>query len=193
MKRFTPRYWRLIVIILFLGLAPPGLAFPLDWSFSIFPTPDISGAPGQTVGWGYQINNLDEFDWLVTSFLDAGPFLNATPSVVFDFPILAPLQSVTVPYNGALFQGLYEVALDPGAPLGFVNSGTFTLTVDFWDGDPFAGGQLLSPGWVLEAPYSVTVSTVPEPSGMSYFFAGLVVAGVFIGCSQIRRLRICDK
>ena len=145
---------------------------------------DISGAPGQTIGWGYSITNNDSSDYLVLTNLDAGTFLNGSASGLFDFPILAPGQTVTENFDGSLLQGLYELTWDPGAPDGFENSGDFTVTADWYDGDPLGPGSPIDgfTGITASQPYSASVvaSTVatPEPSGIAAVLACLLGIGI---------------
>ena len=116
---------------------------PLDWTVTLLPSPDLSGPPGSTLTWGYSIDNLSNTDWLVTTGVNAGVFLNGTPdSSVFDFPIIAPESSA----DGTL----YQFTWDPMAPIGFVNSGTFQITADYYSGDPSEGGGLrwAGSGWL---------------------------------------------
>src|SRR5579871_3332889 len=151
-----------------------------SFTFSTVPlSGDISGSPGQTIGWGYSITNNDSTDYLVLTNLDAGTFLNGSAAGLFDFPILAPGQTVTESFDAALSQGLYELTWDPGAPDGFENSGQFTVTADWYDGDPFGTGSPIDglTGVMASQPYSATVVAAkvaaPEPSGFSILFACL--------------------
>lgn len=178
---------RALALLLCLGVVPwgtsPCFAGPLEWTFSLVPSADVTGPPGSTVGWGYQIENLDPDFWLFPLFLDAGLFQNGTAFSLFDFPILAPNQSVTLPFNAALSQGLYQLQWDPGAPLGSINSGVFTLTADFYDGDPLNGGTSLFLESEREAAYTAEVgdsAEVPEPAGIAWMaiFALVVLAGL---------------
>ncbi len=150
------------------------------FTFSTVPlSGDISGAPGQTIGWGYSITNNDSSDYLVLTNLDAGTFLNGSASGLFDFPILAPGETVTESFDAGL-QGLYELTWDPGAPDGFENSGEFTVTADWYDGDPLGTGSPIDglTGITANQAYSASVveSSVatPEPSGIASVLACLL-------------------
>jgi hypothetical protein len=128
----------------------------------------ISGPPGSTIGWGYSITNESASDWLVTVGLNADSFLNGTPSLLFDFPALAPTAAKTMPLDEATGAGLYMLTWDSSAPVGFVNSGTFVLNAQWWDGDPLNGGSYMMDALDTSQVYSATVSqttgVVPEPS-----------------------------
>jgi len=141
----------------------------------------LVGAPGATVGWGYQIANDDPTEWLVVTSLSTDPFQFGIGSdAIFDFPIVAPGMSVIVPYIAAA-QGLYEFTWDATAPAGFVNTGLFTIGAEFWDADPFAGGQFAASLPDFTAAYSVSMpqqTPVPEPATVVLLSAGLCVAGL---------------
>src|SRR5579875_1070535 len=116
---------------LFLAIclsALPALAAD-TYTFNVPPAENVSGPNGlfTLTGWGYTIQNESSSDWLVTTGLNAGTFLHASPQQIFDFPDLAPGASVAVPYDPITPAGLYQILWDQNAPAGFVNSGTFTL------------------------------------------------------------------
>ncbi len=155
--------------------SPPAQAISI-WSFDLFPSGGaVSGPAGSTVGWGYSITNPDPADWLVLSTIDADPFLNASPSVLFDFPIVAPLTAISVAYDPGV-AGLYELTWDAGAPGGFTNFGSFLVTADWYDTDPFLGGTVIGTSERIAA-YSATVAStsVPEPSTLALMSVGMAL------------------
>ena len=97
---------------------------------------NVSGLPGSLVGWGYSLMNNDPSNWFMSTDLNADSFLNGPPTLLFDFPILAPGGSVTEAFDPVNSMGLFELPWDPSAPDGFVNSGNFTLSGQWFDGDP---------------------------------------------------------
>jgi hypothetical protein len=151
------------------------------YTFNTIPVSgNIFGAPGQTIGWGYTITNESSTRWLSVIGLSAGSFLHTSADAsIFDFPILAPMATVNVPYNGMSLSGLYQLTWEPTAPIGFVNLGDFQISAEWWTGDPFgaAGGTFIEYAADASAPYSATV--VPEPSTLVLLAAGLLGA-VFI-------------
>src|SRR4051794_28174671 len=96
------------------------------YTFSLLPNSGrITGAPNETVGWGYSIENQSSSLWLVPSGLAPGSFQFGTPELLFDFPILAPGSHVNVPFNAAALTGLLALTWDASAPGGAVESGNF--------------------------------------------------------------------
>lgn len=163
-----------------LSLLAAPAAFGDSLHFSLIPSNgDISGAPGSTVGWGYSITNQSSSDWLVTTNLTADPFLKGTPAALFDFPNLGPGETVTESFDGNTGVGLYELTWDAGAPAGFVNSGDFVLSAQWWNGDPIDGGTYIADAPDSSMGYSATISSaaIPEPStwpALFVAFAGLI-------------------
>lgn len=168
-------------------VCPSAHADHLDWSFSLLPGEEISGPPGSTIGWGYRITNLETSEYLVPVALDADLFQHATPLNIFDFPIVAPGQTVSVQYNVSIPLGFYQLTWDTDAPLGFVNSGIFTLTADWYDANPLAGGNPVEFNSIRTAPYRAVVGNaiVPEPS--SFLMATSAVG--LLGIASFRRHR----
>ena len=146
------------------------MACPAAWadtfSFTDLPA-DVAGPSGSSVGWGYTVTNESSTSWLVLTTLSAGVFDHGSPDSLFDFPSLAPGATVSVNFDQANLAGLYELTWDAAAPVGFVNTGLFTLQGEWWDGDPLAGGNFVSDAPDQIAAYSATVTgsaSVPEPS-----------------------------
>jgi hypothetical protein len=160
----------LAVVAVLLGAHPARGATLL---FDALPPAVDPVAPGTTVGWGYSLQNLSATHWVVVTQLTAGSvFLHGTQEPngpIFDFPAVAPGGFAVVPYDGTVPVGLFEFAWDPGAPPGVTNSGFFDIVVDFYDGDPFAGGMRVPDVFdVASAAYSTsttqgTPAPVPEP------------------------------
>ncbi len=153
------------LFVALLLAAVPGMAADI-YDFTLLPQNGaIQGVPGSTIGWGYTINNESTSLWLVTTDLSAGTFQHATPDLLFDFPDLAPGASVTVPYNPNKAAGLYGIVWDANTPMGFVNSGSFSINAEWWNGDPAAGGQFRFAAPDSAQPYAASVASVatPEP------------------------------
>ena len=170
-------FWQpLLVAGLFFFLTCPVSA---DVVFTLLPADgNVFGAPGSLVGWGYSLTNTDSSNWFNSTNLNSDSFSNGTPTLLFDFPILAPGDSVTEAFDSVNSIGLFELQWGPSAPVGFVNSGNFTLSGEWWDGDPFDGGNFIADAPDIALPYSATVeqgsSTVPEPSSWWFCLSALI-------------------
>jgi hypothetical protein len=142
----------------------------------------IAGAPGSTIGWGYSIHNESTSLWLVTTGLDLGVFHHGTPNFLFDFPAVAPGDSVTVPFDQAGATGLAGLTWGSSAPPGFTNSGTFALTAQWSSGNPIGSGHFQFAAPDSDQPYSATV--VPEPATVTLIALPLLWFGVAGGLGK---------
>ncbi len=172
---------------LLLGLAvaalAPSAATATSFTFATLPASGVlSGAAGETLGFGYTLTNPSPADWLVLTSLDTGVFLDGTPdSALFDFPVLAPGESRTTPFAiGSA--GLFAFTWDPSAPIGSLNAGLFVIGGEWWSGDPAAGGAFLASATAATATYQVQL--VPEAGTLVL----LSIAGV-IGWPRSSRAR----
>lgn len=166
--------------------------------FTIIPSDgNVSGPPGSVVGWGYSLTNNDTSDWFVSTALNSDSFSNGTPTLLFDFPIIAPGDTVTESFDAVNGIGLFELAWDDSAPAGFVNSGNFVLSGQSWTGDPFSGGSFIADVPDTALPYTATVggappSEVPEPSSFVLLVGGTALMIAFrmaprlLGCFASR-------
>lgn len=160
------------------------------YTFTVPNAVTVSTLAGFTTGWGYSLHNDSTSLWLVTTDLSAGTFQHAIPDVLFDFPDIAPGATVTVPYNPVTGAGLYQIVWDTDTPASFVNSGTFSLMAQWWNGDPVAGGSFVQNAPNASQPYSATVT--PEPATITLMaLAGLllVVLRAFRRRGEARPLR----
>lgn len=170
---------RTLVLAICLSALPGGAAN--IYSFGVSPAENVIGPGGlpTVTGWGYTIHNESGSDWLVTTNLTAGAFLYATPTLLFDFPDVAPGATADVPYNPVTAAGLYQILWSSSAPSGFVNSGTFTLSAQWWSGDPTHGGTLIGAAPTQSQPYSASFTPVPEPATFGLAGLALFAVGVF--------------
>ena len=174
---------KLLAIVTLLVAAAPSWAAEI-YTFSLLPeSGQVGGAPGTTVGWGYMLENQSTDYWLVTDGLDPGSFVFGTPQVLFDFPMLAPGASVTVPFDAGTLTGLFALTWDASAPLGTIESGSFLLEAQWWDGDPLAGGTLAFAATPSSLPYQAVVTPEPTTTGL----LGLGLLGVGLGLRRRRK------
>jgi hypothetical protein len=153
----------------------------LSFGFSLEPAGGaITGSPGSTIGWGYDVTNNSASDFLLLSAVNSlvsfdpkfGPEALIGVAAGNPPPLLAPGASQTVFFNASPLDlsnqtGLFELALSPNAPLGTL-TGQFDLTGDFFDSgfnfveqtDEFA---------------NFSARVVPEPSTIFLLASGLVL------------------
>ena len=162
------------------GIGLSAAAYGDTFTFSVIPgTGDISGSPGSTVGWGYSITNKSTTDWLGELGLTAGVFTNGVANAIFDYPIIAPGQTVTEFFNASVPLGLYEFTWNATAPVGSVNSGAFLLTGSFYADESDADNDSNEISTEIDSQsFSVTVSSVPELG--SWILLVTVMAGVVL-------------
>jgi hypothetical protein len=152
--------WSLVGLGFVLLIASMPARAQNTYTFDLIPTtPQVSAPAGATLGWGYSITNQSTNQWLVITSFASDPLQHGTPTALFDFPILPPLTNFTEPFDQQNGIGLFEFAWDANAPSGFVNLGVFTLTAQWWTGDPLNGGQLIGNADDGLAVYSVAVAT----------------------------------
>jgi len=147
------------------------------YTFTVPAGENVSGPAGLTLtGWGYSLHNDSSSLWLVPTGISVGTFLHATPDLLFDFPDVSPGATATELYNPVTPSGLYQILWDANAPAGFVNSGTFDLSAQWWNGDPTkSGSHLVSIAPGESQPYSASITATPEPAT-----AGLAVLAVLL-------------
>ena len=111
---------RLVLLVpLLLAATTPSLLRGDSYTFSTIPSNgNISGAPGATIGWGYSITNESTSDWLLATNLNADSFAFGTPTLLFDFPEVAPGATVTEVFDPIGLTGLYEDVLNDPVPDG---------------------------------------------------------------------------
>lgn len=143
--------------------------------FSVVITPpgeNVIGAPGQTVGFGYAITNLST-DYLVPTAFNSDAFANGAPLSLFDFPVVAPLNTVRQEFV-ANTSGLFQFTIDSDA-LNSFQSGTFVFSANIYTQDPLAGGVFIMRADDVFVGYSITAASaapIPEPSTILLFLTG---------------------
>jgi hypothetical protein len=173
------RYLQALLVLLLSMLSLGAQALPFTFTFATGPAGGaVSGLPGQTVGWGYQLVNTDTSNWFVPTVLNASSFSIGSPDAsYFDFPILAPGASANAAFDALLHAGLYGVQIFPFALAGQSDSGLFTLSGEWWSGDPLTGGTFLQAADGVQAAFSLTVAAeaLPVPGSLPLLGLGLVL------------------
>lgn len=166
------------------------------------PGGSIVAAPGQTAGWGYSFTNQDTTgnngngEWLYITGVNASTSVQhgTLDSSVFDFPTIAPGQTLTVPWN-LNSSGLYQLTWDSSAPSGSSQSGLVSVTAEWYFEDPAAGDcnydDSGNSACFDMAPYessAVTIFTAnvaPEPGSGTLWALGAIM---LLGAVLIRPL-----
>jgi hypothetical protein len=134
-----------------------------------------------------QKNNRDYLDIII---VDSTVFTigvaDSTP-FVFSFVTIAPGTTETQTYDPMNILGLFEVAIDPNATIGAVDTGLFGLYGAFCDpSDPTCAEDGNSTSTLLDTgKYSATVTSpggtpIPEPSSMMLLLSGLCGLGLWL-------------
>ena len=151
----------------------------------------ISGKPGSTIGWGFNLSNDENF-LVVTSVLfepdtALGTFTDFISAA--NFFVVGPANSGSTvwaqTFNAGLQTGVGSFFITPDTAIGSVANGDMVLTYDLFSRSPLdvnfnPNTDTLSNGNVLTATASVTVSPVPEPQTYAMLLAGLGLLGFVI-------------
>lgn len=161
-----------------------------DPMLTLLPGPDITGTPGTTIGWGYEIAN-DSSSWLETTSLSAPGFPFGIPEAIFDYPVVAPDSSVTVDFSAGVTAqcstppcGIYEVVLPATIPATATIGGSFDVTTELFGTNPLTDPNAvdLGAGPTIGSDFSATeipsTSAVPEPGT----YLGLIAMGLLCMC-----------
>jgi PEP-CTERM motif len=180
-------YWISLTLGILLAAAVATGARADSVSFTATPT-DVSGPAGSTVGWGYTITNNSTTDYLDINSIDSDLY-SATDGIpdasIFNFPNLAPGQTVTQAYDPVDGLGLFQFTWNAGVAVGTTESGLFGLYGAFCDAsDPFCvdDGDVQGSD-VAFASYSATVVPAagvptPEPGTLLLCGLGLIALGI---------------
>jgi hypothetical protein len=156
----------LLLCLGLLAFASPSVADTVDGITFTLVQADLSGHPGDTLSWEYNIVNASGSD-ILADHVDSSAWSGGSgDSSVFDFFLGS---GFVIPTGSSLMGGtLYGFDSNPAVNMSF-NSGQFDLFVDLTDGSQVD----------LSAKYTGTISPlagVPEPASMSLLLSGLLVS-----------------
>src|SRR5271165_4717568 len=96
-RELMNKRWCTLLVIALLSFSTFALAD--DISLTLIPlSGDVAGPPGSTVGWGYTMTNNTAL-WIQTEAVSSDAFLNGTPTLIFDFPAVAPGSFVMLDFS----------------------------------------------------------------------------------------------
>jgi hypothetical protein len=153
---------------------------------------DLTGAPGDSVGWGFDIQNTSSGLWV--SFTQSFLLNETNPSVGMYTDLigpqggpvnfeLGPNTSWDEAFDAAAQSGVGSFLIDPAAVIGSVDSGSIRILWDEYTGDPQTCSDCRATEFSVDLPFSVTVDPVPEPSTIWLALAG----GLLVGVRRMRR------
>jgi hypothetical protein len=207
MEGIMTRFAFLIVLACFAPAARAGAIVALDPVDGV-----ISGAPGDTVGWGFTVTNGT--NWIsidsVSIENETSPLGGASSGFTSYMDLLGGLTNGVTPPNqmwslgfspGSPGTGIGQYAIDAATPLGASDSGDFVIFYDEFSGDPNTCGscyldtlQMFDSGGNPPAfTINVTATTVPEPASALLLLAGGIVALARRRGRGYPRLFVCRK
>lgn len=189
----------LLIVSLSFGNVVPAHADPM---LTLNPVGGaVSGAPGDTVSWGFSITNDTTYYLLFDAsyFCETGQdpqFTTCTQAlgsyndaIANDFTIIAPDSTVSQPFDASAMTGFGSYTISPTAALGSIDSGSLVATYMEFDGDPLGNGAQISGDIEISATASVTtaVATTPEPSSWMMLLTALAALGLIR--TRVRQMR----
>jgi hypothetical protein len=190
MEETMSRFSFLIVLACLAPAARAGAIVALDTVDGV-----ISGAPGDTVGWGFMVTNGS--NWIsidsVSIENETSPLGGVSGGFTSYMDLLGGLMNGVTPPNqmwtlafspGSPGTGVGQYAIDAGTPVGASDSGDFVIFYDEFSGDPNSCGscyldtlQMFDSGGNPPAfTINVIAATVPEPASALLVLAGGMVA-----------------
>ncbi len=170
-----------LVVPLFAVIAFSAASAPVLF---LNPSSQVSGSPGQTVGWDFTLSNSTDYavvnsfafvplgaaigtftDFSQYNFIDVGPAPSESPTLIQLF-------------TAANHTGIGRLLLSPAATAG-TTTGSIVMTYDLYATDPASGsGTPISFGNTLSVPASIVVTAAPTPEPAT--FALLLCGTVFL-------------
>jgi len=179
---------RLLLLSAFLGTLFC-TSLQANTSFQLNPLDGaISGTPGATIGWGFNLSNDENFLVVTSATFETSDSLGTFTDFIStaNFFVVGPANSGSTvwaqTFNAGMQTGIGSFFINPGAAIGSVASGDMILTYDLFSRSPLDADfnpdiDTLSNGNVLTATASVAVSPIPEPGTYAMLLAGLGLLG----------------
>lgn len=148
----------------------------------------ISGLPGSTIGWGFNLSNTENYLVVTNAAFEPATTLGTFTDFISasNFFVVGPAPSASTvwaqSFNMASQTGIGSFAIDAGATPGSGASGQIVLSYDLFsrspldalfnpDTDTLSNGNLLT----ANASVSVTGTVVPLPAAVWLLLSGLGV------------------
>jgi hypothetical protein len=171
----------ILSFLLGAGLASAG-------TLTLFPAGGtVTGTPGSTVGWGFQLN-ADPVDWISISGVvllgEDNPGLGSfndfiSPQGGPNFGALAPggpdWGQAFDPVN---FLGFGSYSIDPGAQPGDHNAGAFLVLYETFTDNPATCGACFDQSGTYLVPFRVDVVAAPEPGTGVILAMGIALVAI---------------
>lgn len=147
----------------------------------------ISGLPGSTIGWGFNLSNTENFLVVTSAAFESATTLGTFTDFISasNFFVVGPAPSASTvwaqTFNASTQTGIGSFTINPGAAAGSVTNGQIVLSYDLFSRSPVDAlfnpdTDTLSNGNLVTASASVSVpgTIVPLPAAVWLFGSALV-------------------
>lgn len=164
----------------------PAIATPLGVDLALNPSSQVSGMPGQTIGWGFTLAATSTYYVVVDSF--AFTPANLVPGTFTDFSAInfidvGPGSPQTQLFSATNQTGVGSVRISLTASPG-TTDGEITMIYDLYIGDPAGTGTLYESGLTDNVAASIVVNALPTPEPSTW---GLVICAGLLLCWYRKR------
>ena len=180
-------------------------------TLTLLPSGELTGSPGDLIGWGFSITNdanyieitssqfcLDPVSFPACTLPEEGTFtdfISQFNDIVVGNPGGTDPGTASQNFDPVLLTGIGSFDIAPTEPFSAEDVGEIVLTYDVYDADPNTspGADLLATDLVLAANAAVTVeepATTPEPG--SFFLVAGAFPALASWCTWLRK-RSCGE